>query len=54
MMVELLDYVNRGGIIVYILIVLNVIGFSIMLWKFVEISIAKFKKETVILVFKTL
>lgn len=46
-MFELLDYINRGGIIVYILIVLNIIGFSIMLWKFLEITIAKFRKETV-------
>lgn len=47
MMFELLDYINRGGIIVYILIVLNIIGFSIMLWKFLVISIAKFRKESV-------
>ncbi|WP_072681417.1 MotA/TolQ/ExbB proton channel family protein [Arcobacter sp. LA11] len=46
-MFELLEYIDRGGIIVYILIVLNIIGFSIMLWKFLEITIAKFRKETV-------
>ncbi len=46
-MFELLDYIDRGGLIVYILIVLNIIGFSIMLWKFLEITVAKFRKEIV-------
>lgn len=45
-MIELLEYINRGGLIVYILIVLNIIGFTIMLWKFLVITIAKFKKES--------
>ena len=30
----LMDYIDKGGIIVYILIVLNSIGFAIILWKF--------------------
>jgi len=30
---DLLSYIDRGGIIVYILIALNIIGFSIILWK---------------------
>jgi len=30
---DLITYINRGGIIVYILIAMNVIGFTIMLWK---------------------
>lgn len=30
----LMDYIDKGGIIVYILIVLNAIGFTIILWKF--------------------
>ena len=30
---ELLTYIQRGGIIVNILIVMNIIGFTIMLWK---------------------
>lgn len=45
-MFELLEYINRGGLIVYILIVLNIIGFSIMFWKFLVLSIAKFKEES--------
>lgn len=31
---DLMDYINKGGIIVYILIGLNIIGFTIILWKF--------------------
>ena len=30
---EILNYIERGGIIVNILIVMNIIGFTIMLWK---------------------
>jgi len=30
---DLVSYIDRGGIIVYILIVMNIIGFTIMLWK---------------------
>jgi len=48
MMFELLEYVHRGGLIVYILIGLNIIGFTIMLWKFIIITVAKFQKEIVI------
>ena len=35
---DLLDYINRGGTLVYILIGLNVIGFSIMLFKLYVLS----------------
>lgn len=31
---ELLELIDKGGIIVYILIFLNIIGFTIILWKF--------------------
>ncbi|WP_421715701.1 MotA/TolQ/ExbB proton channel family protein [Arcobacter arenosus] len=44
---NLIDYINRGGTIVYILIGLNIIGFSIMLWKFLIIMIAKLRKEAI-------
>ena len=30
----LMDYIDKGGIIVYILIALNAIGFTIIIWKF--------------------
>ena len=45
---DLISYINRGGIIVYILIFLNIIGFTIMFWKLVVISMSKFKKEKTI------
>jgi len=39
---DLLSYIQRGGIIVEILIIMNIIGFTIMLWKsFVFIFLAK-------------
>ncbi|GGD39190.1 hypothetical protein GCM10012288_11560 [Malaciobacter pacificus] len=31
---DLMEYIDKGGIIVYILIALNIIGFTIILWKF--------------------
>jgi biopolymer transport protein ExbB len=31
---DLMSYIDKGGAIVYILIVLNIIGFTIILWKF--------------------
>ncbi len=43
---NLMEYINRGGVIVYILIALNILGFSIMLWKFIELFIAKFQKDS--------
>ena len=31
---DLMGYIDKGGVIVYILIFLNIIGFTIILWKF--------------------
>ena len=31
---DLMSYIDKGGVIVYFLILLNVIGFTIILWKF--------------------
>ena len=31
---DLMSYIDKGGVIVYILILLNIIGFTIILWKF--------------------
>jgi biopolymer transport protein ExbB len=31
---DLMSYIDKGGIIVYILIALNIIGFTLILWKF--------------------
>lgn len=38
---ELIDYINRGGLLVYILIGLNIIGFSIMFFKSIVLFNAK-------------
>ena len=35
---DLMSYIDKGGIIVYILIGLNIIGFTIILWKFFTLS----------------
>lgn len=47
-MLNMMQYVDRGGIIVYILIGLNIIGFTIMLWKFIVLAIARWRKEKII------
>jgi biopolymer transport protein ExbB len=33
----LMSYIDKGGVIVYILIALNIIGFTIILWKFLTL-----------------
>ncbi len=35
---DLLTYIDKGGVIVYILIFLNIIGFTIIIWKFLTIA----------------
>ena len=34
---DLMEYIDKGGIIVYILIALNIIGFAIIIWKFLTL-----------------
>ncbi|QKE27852.1 TonB system transport protein ExbB [Arcobacter acticola] len=46
--VDLITYIDRGGIIVYILIFLNIIGFTIMFWKLVVIALSSNKREFLI------
>jgi biopolymer transport protein ExbB len=38
---ELMHYVEQGGVIVYILIALNIIGYTLMLVKFIQIIMTK-------------
>lgn len=45
MEIDLLNYINRGGIIVYVLIFLNIIGFTIMFWKIIVLSFSKVKSQ---------
>jgi biopolymer transport protein ExbB len=42
-MIDLMYYIDRGGVIVYVLLALNIIGFSIMLWKILLFMYAKQK-----------
>jgi biopolymer transport protein ExbB len=46
--IDLINYIDRGGIIVYMLIFLNIIGFTIMFWKLVVIALAGNKREILI------
>jgi biopolymer transport protein ExbB len=42
-----MSYINQGGMINYILIGMNIVGISIMIYKFIEILIARSKKEKI-------
>jgi biopolymer transport protein ExbB len=42
---SLWDYIEKGGVIMYILLALNVVGFSIMIWKFAILFLAKMSKR---------
>ena len=44
---DLISYIDRGGIIVYILIFMNIVGFTIMLWKSFVFFIANIKIEQI-------
>ena len=44
---NLMQYIDHGGVIIYILIALNIIGFTIMIIKFIHIMITK--RHTVVL-----
>jgi biopolymer transport protein ExbB len=46
--VDLISYIDRGGIIVYILVAINIIGFSIMLWKTYILVISDKYKNNII------
>ncbi len=43
---NLMHYIEQGGVIMYILLVLNIIGFTIMIYKFLQLWIVKRKKES--------
>ncbi len=44
---DLLNYIERGGVIVYILIGMNIIGFTIMLWKSFVVFFARINLEKI-------
>ncbi|RXJ86848.1 MotA/TolQ/ExbB proton channel family protein [Arcobacter sp. CECT 8985] len=45
---SLIEYIHLGGYVMYILVFLNIIGLSILLWKFIQISIENKKAQKVI------
>lgn len=45
---DMIHYIDRGGIIVYILIGLNIIGFTIMLWKLIVLTMARNQKQKMV------
>lgn len=45
---DLLTYIEKGGNIVYILLAMNVIGFTIIVWKFLTISNKKIVAKKII------
>lgn len=45
---ELMTYIDRGGMIVYILIALNIIGFSIIMWKFSVLLIVRSRQNKIV------
>lgn len=47
-MTDIMQYIDRGGIIVTILIGLNILGFTIMLWKLIVLTLARFQKEKMV------
>ena len=38
---RILDYINQGGVIMYILVALNILGIALMLYKFFELLAEK-------------
>ena len=38
---KLFDYIEKGGPIMYILLALNIIGYSLMIWKFIQFILIK-------------
>ncbi len=42
---NLMHYIEQGGVIMYLLLALNIIGFTIMIYKFLQLWLAKRDKE---------
>lgn len=41
----LLEYIHLGGYVMYILVALNIVGLSILFWKFIQIRIENYKAQ---------
>lgn len=47
-MLNIMQYIDRGGVIVTVLIGLNILGFTIMLWKLIILSLVRKQKEKMV------
>lgn len=45
---SLIEYIHLGGYVMYILVALNIIGLSILLWKFIHVRIENSKAQRVV------
>lgn len=45
---SLIEYIHLGGYVMYILVALNIVGLSILLWKFIQLQIEKSKAQKVV------
>ncbi len=45
---SLIEYIHLGGYVMYILVVLNIIGLSILLWKLIQIQIENKKAQKIV------
>ncbi len=43
-MLEIAEYIERGGVIVTLLIGLNIFGFTLMLWKFLLLTLIRWRE----------
>jgi len=44
---SIMSYIDQGGVIMYILLALNILGFSVMIFKFFQILVVKSKRAKV-------
>lgn len=45
---SLIEYIHLGGYVMYILVFLNIIGLSILLWKFIQIQIENKRAQKIV------
>lgn len=45
---SLIEYIHLGGYVMYILVFLNVVGLSILLWKFIQIQIENKRAQKIV------
>jgi biopolymer transport protein ExbB len=45
---SLIEYIHLGGYVMYILVAINILGLSIILWKFIQIKIENSKAQNVV------